>query len=141
MNKTNNSALAPRAPGALEKAAPGVRRILSGMVADTLALAKKEPPQKARPLRIIMVDDVDTTLDSIKFVVQYLLPEATILAFQLAGDGVEEVERQHPDLFTTDWTHAGMPGAEILERLAAMKVKYPIFVISACADMIPELLT
>ena len=141
MSENDNFALVPRLPGALEKAEPGAKRILSGIVADTLTLAKKEPPQKARPLRIIMVDDVDTTLESIKLVMQYLLPEATILAFQLAGDGLEEVERQHPDLFTTDWTHAGMPGAEILERLAAMKVKYPIFVISACADMIPELRT
>jgi CheY-like chemotaxis protein len=42
MNETTKSALVPKPPGALEKAAPGARRILSGMVADTLALAKKE---------------------------------------------------------------------------------------------------
>jgi len=41
MDKNDNFALVPRPPGALEKAEPGARRILSGMVADTLALAKK----------------------------------------------------------------------------------------------------
>jgi CheY-like chemotaxis protein len=112
-------------------------------------LVKEEPPANAsspiegaarstepRPLRIIMVDDVDTTLDAIRNMMQFLLPEATILAFQWAGDGLKEVEREAPDLFTTDWTHAGMPGPKILERLAAMKIKCPIFVISAAIEAI-----
>ena len=38
MNEKDNFALVPRPPGALEKAEPGAKRILSGMVADTLAL-------------------------------------------------------------------------------------------------------
>ena len=40
MNGKNDFALVPRPPGALEKAEPGAKRILSGMVADTLALVK-----------------------------------------------------------------------------------------------------
>ena len=39
MNEKNNLALVTRPPRALEKAEPGAKRILSGMVADTLALA------------------------------------------------------------------------------------------------------
>lgn len=46
MNERDNFALVPRRPGALEKAEPGAKRILSGMVADTLALVKKEPQSK-----------------------------------------------------------------------------------------------
>jgi len=42
MNGENNFAMVPRSPGALEKADPGTKRLLSGMVADTLALASKE---------------------------------------------------------------------------------------------------
>jgi TPR repeat protein len=38
MNEKDNFALVLRPPGALEKAAPGAKRILAGMVADTLAL-------------------------------------------------------------------------------------------------------
>jgi hypothetical protein len=41
MNGSENFALVPKPPGALEKAEPGAKRILSGMVADTLALVKK----------------------------------------------------------------------------------------------------
>lgn len=40
MDETDNFALVPRPPGAVEKAAPGAKRILSGMVAGTLALRK-----------------------------------------------------------------------------------------------------
>jgi TPR repeat protein len=39
MDESNNFALVPKPPGALEKTERGARRILSGMVADTLALA------------------------------------------------------------------------------------------------------
>jgi len=42
MSEKSDFALVPRSPGALEKAQPGRKRILSGMVADTLALARKE---------------------------------------------------------------------------------------------------
>jgi hypothetical protein len=42
MNKADNFALVRRPPGALEKAEPGAKRILTLMVADTLALVKKE---------------------------------------------------------------------------------------------------
>jgi TPR repeat protein len=38
MSKKSDFALVPRPPSALEKAEPGAKRILSGMVADTLAL-------------------------------------------------------------------------------------------------------
>ena len=42
MNEQNDFALVRRPPSAVEKAEPGARRILSGMVADTLAVARKE---------------------------------------------------------------------------------------------------
>src|SRR5437773_2598175 len=43
MSEKNDFALMRRPPGALEKAAPGAKRILSGMVEDTLALANRNP--------------------------------------------------------------------------------------------------
>ena len=46
MNDNNSFAPVPKPPGSLEKAEPGAKRILSGMVADTLALARKEQPSK-----------------------------------------------------------------------------------------------
>jgi hypothetical protein len=54
MNKGDNFALVPRPPGALEKAEPGAKRILSGMVADTLALLKKERTNDYASLRELL---------------------------------------------------------------------------------------
>lgn len=45
-DEKNDFALVPRPPSALEKAEPGAKRILSGMVTDTLALVKKEQAAK-----------------------------------------------------------------------------------------------
>jgi len=52
MNESDNSALVPRPPGALEKAEPGAKRILSGLVADTLALATHKGVVKGSLLTI-----------------------------------------------------------------------------------------
>jgi hypothetical protein len=40
-SEKNNFALVPKTPAALEKAEPGTKRVLSGMIADTLALAQE----------------------------------------------------------------------------------------------------
>src|SRR6266540_2401283 len=42
MNEKNDFELVPRPPSALDKAEPRVKRILSGMVAETLALVHKD---------------------------------------------------------------------------------------------------
>ena len=41
MNEQNNSALVPRPSSAIERVQPGPKRILSGMLADALKLARK----------------------------------------------------------------------------------------------------
>jgi len=46
MNEPDNFALVRRPSAALEKVESGAKRILPGMVADALALVKKESPQK-----------------------------------------------------------------------------------------------
>jgi hypothetical protein len=42
MDEQNNFALIPNPPRSVEKVAPGAKRILFGIITDTLALAKKE---------------------------------------------------------------------------------------------------
>ena len=42
MNETDNFALVPRPPSAVEKAQPGAKRILANMVKETLSLARQE---------------------------------------------------------------------------------------------------
>ena len=51
MNESDNFALVPRPLGTLEKAEPGAKRILSGMVADTLAVARREADELELMLR------------------------------------------------------------------------------------------
>lgn len=46
MNEPKDFALVPRLPTAVVKSEPGAKRVLSGMVTDTLALAKKKPSPK-----------------------------------------------------------------------------------------------
>jgi TPR repeat protein len=48
MNEADNFALVLKQPGALEKAEPGAKRILSDMVADTLDLARKTASREVR---------------------------------------------------------------------------------------------
>ena len=49
MDEKNNSALVPRPSNAVEKAKPGAKRVLAGMVAETLALAEARLLVKLSP--------------------------------------------------------------------------------------------
>ena len=49
MNEKGDSALVPRSPSALEKTKPGTKRIVLGMVTDTLALANRDSLAPAAP--------------------------------------------------------------------------------------------
>lgn len=55
MRETNESALVLKALSPLEKAEPGARRILAGMVADVLAMAKENSSLNT-PQRLLRVD-------------------------------------------------------------------------------------
>jgi hypothetical protein len=82
MNETNNSALVPRPPRAIEKAEPGAKRILSDMVADALALAKQGPPRNQRPLRIVSVDDEDWRLELVEVTISVFFKGVTVQSFR-----------------------------------------------------------
>src|SRR2546422_6794494 len=133
MNEKNDSALVPRQPRALEKAEPGMRRILSGMVGDTLALAKKKPP------RIVIVDDEEHALMIIATMVRTCFKDVILQTFQNRDEAWQELMRADPDLLITDMNndnvpgrtqYFGMSGWKMLPMLAERKVKYPILVVS-----------
>jgi len=129
MNQKNDLALVPRLPGALEKGEPGAKRILSGMVADTLALAKKEPSRKSRPVRIVSVDDEEGRLGLVEIVVSDFFKGVTLQSFLDAEEAWQELSRTDPDLLITDDLMGKLTGEEIVRRLADRKVAYPIIVI------------
>jgi two-component system response regulator ChvI len=90
--------------------------------------------KSSRPLRIVMLDDEPTMLDNLKTVLEFELDDAKILTFTDGEEALQELTREGPDLFTTDWYHPKIPCGEMLRALAARKVKYPIFVISGHAE-------
>jgi DNA-binding NtrC family response regulator len=131
MSKNNGFALVPRPPGALEKAEPGAKRILSDMVADTLRLAKMRLPHSQRPLRIVSVDDEDWRLELVEMTISGYFKGVTVQSFLDAEEAWQELSRTDPDLLITDDIMGKLNGDEIVHRLAERKVAYPIIVINA----------
>jgi DNA-binding NtrC family response regulator len=128
-NDKNNFALVRKPSGAVEKVAPGARRILSGIVADTLALTKRKP-------RIIAVDDEkDWLLDTfIEPLIRKWFKEVTFLSFSEGEKAWQELLCEDPDFLITDMVRRGMSGYEMLPLLAERKVKYPILVMSGYVE-------
>jgi len=146
MKETKNSALVPRPPGTLEKAEPGARRILSNMVADALALAKKGPPPSPRPLRIVLVDDEDWFTEMVEMMIRHSFKNVSVRTFNDGDQAWQELLRADPDLLITGMNNNNVPaqlhrpymgisGWQMLPLLAERKVKYSILVVSGSFSM------
>jgi DNA-binding NtrC family response regulator len=111
MAENKNHSLVRRSSSAVEKAAPGAKRILSGMVADAHALAKSKERKK---LRIVVLDDEEGPRESLRVIFK---DEYDLF---LAEDGPTAIElaKQHDiDVAVLDILLANMSGIEVLERL------------------------
>jgi len=120
MNKKNGSALVRRPSSAVEKAAPGAKRILSGMAADALALAK--------PVFTVLLCD-DQISDIAEFVIKVEWKQKNSLKFIRFAHASELLKlAQQPfdlvflyvgnvkwDMFTFDFSRS----AELLGQLKA----------------------
>lgn len=127
MKEKDNFALVPRPPSAVEKTAPGAKRILSGMVADTLALTKR-----ASRLRIIVVNDEEGPIQSIIIILQkWYNKDAEVLAFDDSEKAWQELLRTDPDLLITDDIMPALGGMEIVRRLTDTKAVYPVILTTA----------
>ena len=80
-----------------------------------------------------MLDDESCLLGAMEMILRIVLPDSEILTFDDAKAALQELERQDPDVFTTDWNHPGLNGGQLLQILANKGIKYPVVVISACA--------
>jgi TPR repeat protein len=127
--KHNDFPLVRRPSSAVEKAAPGAKRILSGMVADTLVLVKK-----ARPPRIVLVDDENWLREFLELVIHSCIKDAVVLSFDNGDQAWQELLSTDPDLLITDINRPGLNGLKMLSLLAARKVKFPILVASGFAN-------
>ena len=125
MDDKNNFALVRRPPSAIEKSQPGAKRILSGMVADTLSLAKKAPL-----LKVVVVDDEEWRLEMVEMNIRFYFDGITVQTFQASNEGWQELLPKDPDLLITDDIMGKFNGEDIVRRLADRRVAYPIIVIS-----------
>ncbi|MGC9944013.1 MAG: response regulator [Verrucomicrobiota bacterium] len=127
--KHNSFPLVSRPSSAVEKAAPGAKRIISGMVAETLALAKRQS------LRIVITDDEPMFLELYELIIRDFCKEVTFLKFGNAEKALQELSREEPDLLIADVNNGGKLSVhEMLRLLADRKAKFPILVISGTAS-------
>jgi|GEM_PF-5726865 len=114
-----------------------IARWIDGMHASAIEDRRSLKAECSRlpfgPPRIVMLDDVEGVLLSLSAVVQILYPNAVILKFTDSIEAWEELLRQPPDLFTTDWQHEGIHGTTFLRLLVAQEVKFPVLVVSSSA--------
>ncbi len=100
---------------------------------------RSEKPDRLGSLQIVMLDDEPFVCQAVRMMLNFDLPNAEILTFTDVEAALEELERENPDLFTTDYAHPKINGLELLRILAARKVKYPIIMMSAYAEALkPE---
>ena len=117
MSENNDFALAPRPSGALEKAEPGAKRILSGMVADTLALAKKTSPLDTRQ-KILLVDSDSVLLDCYREILVGGLPGRPEVQTATSGPrALAMLEAEPFDLLICARKMPKMDGLQILETV------------------------
>jgi DNA-binding NtrC family response regulator len=123
MAENKNRSMVRRSGGAVEKATPRTKRILSGIAADTLALARK-----ARPIRIVMVNDELGPLQALDIVIRHWFKDVTILFFENGATALKQLLQTDPDLLITDEIMPIMGGRELCQRLFDRRVLYPIIV-------------
>jgi FixJ family two-component response regulator len=116
-------ALARKPSSAVKKAAPRAKRIVSGMVGDALALAKKKSS-----LRIVVIDDDSEVLELLSILIEETFENATVLAFTNPNKAVQELLHTDPDLLITDDKMPSLTGQDIVRRLFDKNVTYPIIV-------------
>jgi len=135
MNEKNDFALVPRAPRLLENAEPGARRILSGMVADTLALAKQNASLDTRP-KILLVDDDPDLLDMYREILVGGLPGGPEVRTAISGPrALAMLEAEPFQLLICDWRMPRMEGFQVLE---IVRQKYPALLTVVLTAQIDE---
>jgi two-component system chemotaxis response regulator CheY len=91
------------------------------------------PQDRARPLKLLIVDDSNV----IRRRIERCQHIDRLEVVGLASNGVaaiEEFRRTDPDVVTMDITMPQMDGIECVERLVSMKPNVLILVVSALAD-------
>lgn len=86
---------------------------------------------KPRPLRVVMVDDDPDLLEVYMEVLRETFGQAEFVPFVRPLKALEELEQRDPDLLITGIKMPQMDGFQLIERLFARRVQYPILVLTA----------
>jgi hypothetical protein len=145
MNEKNNSALVRKPSSALKKAAPRAKRIMSGMVADTLSVAWATQVDKV-VCNILIGDDVDgiipTLLDILTEKEGFGRFSFRPVIFKSASNLRTVTEKQRFDIIAINFTRVRwniphkdthpFPVGEVVDFLRHLKLKHnkPIIVFS-----------
>lgn len=144
MKEKSDFALVTRPPSAVEKTAPGAKRILSGMIVETLALARKEPPVK-RVLHVLTCTGEKLLNEGLQGMIEHHLGrEYTVEVTDkwIADEIVDLLKERSFDLIlplinnvstgTADATHRI---AQALDLFADLKAQHGIPVVAFCTDL------
>ena len=88
---------------------------------------------KARPPRILVVDDVWTMRDFFKTIIRHWRADVMVICRARGEAAWRDVLRKPPDLLITDISRGGIGGYQMLRLLARRRVRFPILVISGSA--------
>ena len=127
MNEKDNFALVPRPPRALEKTERGAKRVLSGMIADTLALANQTKTLKPRG-KLLIVDDEEGPRECLRVIFE---GEYDLFIAEDGPTAIKLAQKNVIDVVLTDKNMAGMSGIEVLERLKISKPDIEVIVMTA----------
>jgi DNA-binding NtrC family response regulator len=125
MKEKDNFALVRKPSSAVEKAAPGAKRILSGMIADALVLTKRKPST-----RIVVIDENPYPVELMERAIKKWFKTVVLHTFHNRNEGLQELSRQSPELLIVEIVNDNKYDFKTLQMLADKKVAYPIVVTS-----------
>ena len=104
------------------------------MIADTLAMVRKK-----RLVRVVHIGTEDFMFEFLRLAIRQKYENVTFVAFKDGDLARRELLREEPDLLiTTISRENGLDGYDLVSRLAAEKIKYPILVYDFLMDKAGE---
>src|SRR5208283_3379967 len=89
---------------------------------------------EARPLRVVILDDLPYVREAIKKLAGSLYERLSFIEFGNGDDACQELSRETPDLFISDFNHPGMACQEIFAQMIDEGKRCPVLMISAVAE-------
>lgn len=89
---------------------------------DAASVAKKP--------RVIILDDEPQLLHLLELGVRDWFKDVEVFAFANGDEAWAEISRLDPNLLIMDWSHPGLDGHELLEKLAAKRAGFMVLLTS-----------